>query len=272
MHADLVARMSKPLWTLVNGEFEEAKQNLAEWPDFDEGTFIRFCEFAYTGDYKAAEPCARAPTPPRLENSTLLLMKGPPKEPPEEPPEVPVPESAESFDDWGVWGTATKKSKKRNKGFSFEPPIPEDLAKDEMWQRFELAVGDEPNKKQKEERNACPFYNYSEVLLSHAHLYVLADYYAIDELMGLCVRKLHRTLKIFNLHGGERVTDIAQLIDYSYKNTLSKEGKPDKLRELLATYVACKIEELWPNVYFQDVLESGEISKVIIGKLLMRLK
>ncbi|KAI1379643.1 hypothetical protein F4677DRAFT_338262 [Hypoxylon crocopeplum] len=253
MHAELVAGMSKPLYTLVKGGWEEGKTSLAEWPDVDEGTFVRFCEYAYTGDYRAAEPI--------VEPST----------------------ASESLDnDWMGWGQITSSQKKKKKGkvapkpFMWDSPVPDSPAfptssKQDMWQEFREGVGDEVDRKPKEEPNADPLANYSEVLLSHARLYAFADCYAVDALMGLCVRKLHRVLNIFDLHEGARVTDVAQLIDFSYKNTPSREGEPDKLRSLLASYMACKIEELWPNVYFRDVLDSGEVSKAIIGQLLKRL-
>ncbi|KAI2620645.1 hypothetical protein GGS26DRAFT_303592 [Hypomontagnella submonticulosa] len=251
MHSELVARMSKPLDTLVKGEWEEGKKEAAEWPEIDEGTFVRFCEFAYTGDYKAADPFEDIPTPPEEDEPTVEVVAARP---------VLTPHSLVS----------KKKPKKMTETFEFPLSSPSP-SRNTMRQQFRDAIGDEPDKRPKEEPNTDPLTNYSEVLLSHARLYTLADYYNIEELMGLCVRKLHRTLKVFNLHQGARVTDVAQLIDYAYKNTANRGDEQDKLRSLLATYAACNIEELWPNTYFQDVLESGDVSKAIIGQLLRRV-
>ncbi|OTA93589.1 hypothetical protein M434DRAFT_395521 [Hypoxylon sp. CO27-5] len=271
MHAELVARLSKPLSALVNGEWKESKRGLAEWPEIDEGTFVRFCEFAYTGDYKAARPTIEPPpTPPELENEleqTVVVECSAAPEPEPEPNGWP-----------DAWGRSKKKPKKKaSPDWGWDAPVaPEPFPqrrKDVMWQEFQEQVDEEPTHIPREERNTDPSANYSEVFLSHARLYALADYYDIEKLMGLCVRKLHRTLKVFDLHEGTRVTDVAQLIDYSYKNTRSAgvDHRQDKLRSLVATYTACHIEELWPNIYFQDILESGEISKSIIGQLLRRL-
>ncbi|KAI1417042.1 hypothetical protein F5Y13DRAFT_153596 [Hypoxylon sp. FL1857] len=285
MHAELVARMSKPLWTLVNGEWKESKGGLAEWPEIDEETFVRFCEFAYTGDYKAAVPFMEMPpTPPELENGESSKSKSSVAEEMLEPEpaleeQVPEPEPEPEPDPWALplHSVSKKKSKKKapelwdNWGTPQPPPPPPPTKKDVMWQEFQERIYDEPNLKPKEEPNTDPSANYSEVFLSHARLYALADYYDIEALVGLCVRKLHRTLKVFNLHEGARVTDVAQLIDYLYKNTRSGQREQDKLRSLVATYAACHIEDLWSNLYFQDVLESGEVSKSILGQLLRRV-
>ncbi|KAI0388107.1 hypothetical protein F5Y04DRAFT_241675 [Hypomontagnella monticulosa] len=272
MHSELVARMSKPLGTLVKGEWEEGKNGVVEWPEIDEGTFVRFCEFAYTGDYKAAKSFEDIPTP---EEEEPALVSPPAIADVQDMPQVeeampadyeePIAEP-EPYDPWG-----TRKKGKKRSVFETPPSPPPPSKKDIMWQQFQDAIGNEPDMRPKEEPNTDPLANYSEVLISHARLYALADYLNIEVLMGLCVRKLHRTLKVFNLHKGARVTDIAQLIDYAYSNTVSRDGEQDKLRSLLATYAACNIEELWSNVYFQDVLKSGEVSKAIIGQLLRRV-
>ncbi|KAI0841174.1 hypothetical protein F5Y06DRAFT_214664 [Hypoxylon sp. FL0890] len=269
MHAELVARMSKPLWTLVNGKWKDSKEGLAEWPEIDEATFIRFCEFAYTGDYKAAEPFTEMPpTPSKLENERTALEKYAP-----EPKPAPAPDP---WDDWGAGVVPKKKSKKTNSASIWSEAVPEmplspTAKRDAMWRTFQEEIDEKPVKRQEEEPNTNPSANYSEVLLSHARLYAFADYNGIEALMGLCIRKLHRMLTVFNLHGGARATDVAQLIDYSFKHTRSGEHKQDKLRCLVATYTACHIEDLWPNLYFQDVLESSDVSKSIIGQLLRRV-
>ncbi|KAI1658340.1 hypothetical protein F4813DRAFT_46488 [Daldinia decipiens] len=266
MHSELVARMSKPLWTLVNGEWKEGNERYTEWPDIDEGTFVRFCEFAYTGNYKAAEPFEDTPTPlnekesgeatsptPRLVPNRKQIFKKAElvmKEP------LLVPNRRQMF----------KKAE-----LVMKEPLPLPSKKDIIWREFQGEINDGPDGRVEETSNTVPSANYSEVLLSHARLYAFADCYDIDTLMELSIRKLHRTLKVFNLHKGARVTDIAQLIDYSYRNTVNKGDNHDKLRNLLATYTACNIEEMWPNVYFQDILESADVSKAIIGKLLKRL-
>ncbi|KAI1470920.1 uncharacterized protein F4812DRAFT_419466 [Daldinia caldariorum] len=260
MHAKLVARMSKPLYALVNGEWKEAKESFTEWPEVDEGTFARFCEFAYTGDYTVPEPFKDALA--ELKNKNKIRED-------------------DNFDLWGGsftnngFGTHGGLSKKKKKSSSiFDQSVVRSGSsgdRDRMWEQFRQDVSDEPDHRAKESANTDPSLNYSEVLLAHARLYALADCYDVSALAELSVRKLHRTLKVFELHKGVRATDVAQLIDYAYKNTMNKGAGEDKLRGVLATYTACNIEEMWPNLYFQDVLESPEVSKAIIAQLLRRL-
>ncbi|KAI1209346.1 uncharacterized protein F4807DRAFT_426401 [Annulohypoxylon truncatum] len=260
MHANLVARMSKPLWTLVNGKWKESEGCLVDWSDVDEETFVRFCEFSYTGYYQAAEPFSiepPTPTPPEGKESDKRRMETPSKSIPlmiEEPaPELMVRDS---------WGTLMRPPKK----------ITTTSKKDVMLDDFKRYVDEAvPDSAPSEASNTNPLMNYSEVFLSHARLYAFADCYAIDDLTKLCIRRLHRALLNFNLHGGTRAADVAKLIDFSYKNTRSDTVKQDKLRGLLSAYIACHVEEIWPNLYFRDVIELGEVANDIIGKLLRRL-
>ena len=51
LHSRLVAHHSEPLNVLINGPMSEARQNYAVLKDVDEDTFLRFCQYAYTGNY-----------------------------------------------------------------------------------------------------------------------------------------------------------------------------------------------------------------------------
>ncbi|XXG98862.1 hypothetical protein Hte_005192 [Hypoxylon texense] len=273
MHTELLSRMSRPLQVLVKGDMKEAKEGVAEWDEIDEGTFIRFWEFAYTGDYRPAEPFIDTPAPPPSEptnGSAKTLPDGYQngqyyEEEPVEP----------DYDDGG-WGGSRRAPRKISRLTGGGGGGTNRTSKDEMWRQFQEQFGKAQDPTPAEQPNKDPWANYSEVLLSHARLYAFADYYCVDALMALCLRKLHRTLRVFHLHGGARVTDVARLVDYAFKNTVGGKagagGEPDGLRSMLATYAACKMEELWGNLYFQDILESGEVAKAIIGQLMRRLK
>jgi hypothetical protein len=56
MHSALVARQSETLDAIVNGKFREGEEQCAVWNEVEVDTFIRFSQFAYTGDYEGAEP------------------------------------------------------------------------------------------------------------------------------------------------------------------------------------------------------------------------
>jgi hypothetical protein len=51
VHAAVIAKQSKALDVLINGSIGEASIGKAVFKDVEEETFIRFCQFAYTGDY-----------------------------------------------------------------------------------------------------------------------------------------------------------------------------------------------------------------------------
>jgi hypothetical protein len=51
VHAAIIAKQSKELDVLINGSMREASDGKAIFEDIQEDTFIRFCQFAYTGDH-----------------------------------------------------------------------------------------------------------------------------------------------------------------------------------------------------------------------------
>lgn len=56
VHAAALAKASKVIDVLLNGEMKEAKEGLVEWPDMNVQTFLRFMQWAYTGTYDVPEP------------------------------------------------------------------------------------------------------------------------------------------------------------------------------------------------------------------------
>ena len=56
VHSGLIEQHSDTLAALVGGRMVEARERCAHLEDTEEDTFIRFLEFAYTGDYSVPEP------------------------------------------------------------------------------------------------------------------------------------------------------------------------------------------------------------------------
>jgi len=56
IHTELVAHHSAPLGVMMKGPWREAQDGFAELKDVDEATFVRFCEYAYMGDYTPTQP------------------------------------------------------------------------------------------------------------------------------------------------------------------------------------------------------------------------
>lgn len=115
-------------------------------------------------------------------------------------------------------------------------------------------------------------HDHTEVCLSYARVYVLADYYGIDRLMSLSLRHMHSTLTSM-IPNAERTPGFAELARYTFQNTVDKCGKPDQLRHMLCLYAACRLEDLWVSKEFQDLFKTeGEFSCEIITEVLARLK
>jgi hypothetical protein len=56
VHSALAAYHSRPLDALINGHMSESQSGFAVLDDVDKQTFLRFCQYVYTGDYAAADP------------------------------------------------------------------------------------------------------------------------------------------------------------------------------------------------------------------------
>ena len=51
VHEAVLAEQSPALAALMRGEMAESAAGESRWMDVDKGTFVRFAQFAYTGDY-----------------------------------------------------------------------------------------------------------------------------------------------------------------------------------------------------------------------------
>lgn len=56
VHEAALSGLSRPLEVLLEGPFKEARESRVDWPEVDESTFVRFVEWAYTGNYREAKP------------------------------------------------------------------------------------------------------------------------------------------------------------------------------------------------------------------------
>lgn len=118
VHSFALARLSQPLNALMNGDMIEAKTRHVDWPDIDEDTFARLCEFAYFRNYtpptfclidgkspstkvreKAKEKKQRKKNRPQFEwNVTWMEPTPAPEMEPEPEPEEAEPEAPPSKD------------------------------------------------------------------------------------------------------------------------------------------------------------------------------
>ena len=100
-------------------------------------------------------------------------------------------------------------------------------------------------------------HTYSNVLLSHASLYVLGDGQLVESLKALALFKLHKTLCAFELHN-ENIGDVTDLARYAYSGEDKViDGGIGGLRELVCQYMAIHSAELGQDERFMDLLGGG---------------
>jgi len=83
----------------------------------------------------------------------------------------------------------------------------------------------------------------TEVLISHAQLYVFAEKFDIRALKELVLKRLHKALLEFELQL-ERTREILILIRYVYENTAENSSHEEPLRALICCYIRYQMEEV----------------------------
>jgi len=244
VHSEAISRLSRSLKVLVSGPMREAQTNSVEWDDIEVEDFIRFCQFAYTSDYRAPEPGVEMSKKPSQEKTE---------------PEPPLPSALQdpavgTWDD--PWGSSKKKKTK---------PLPDSTERahskmSKLRKAFESKIyydnrtWESPETIYQLAANAAPWQDFTPVFLGHARQYILGDKYGIDNLTTLALHKLHKTLIMFHLCDS-RIGDILQLIRYTFQNT--RESSKDPLRTLVTNYVVTEIDVIGKSADFQCLLEEG---------------
>ena len=188
---------------------KESSQLLVDWEEQDLETFLRFGDFVYTGDY---------------DNAYLheLVVFG----------ELSEDDSDSSNE---YLPKKTSRSKRPSASSRLSP-------NNKLWYRFQALYA----AYEKLDFSNEPLEDHTDDLLSHAKVYVLADCYGIQDLQIVALRKLHRALSNFELHS-DQVSDIAELLRYSFGNTMESPWGRDCLRELVATYASCFLDHFFKD-------------------------
>ncbi|KAB5536108.1 hypothetical protein GE09DRAFT_341243 [Coniochaeta sp. 2T2.1] len=249
LHAAAVSQQSHALDVLINGQMKEAREDCATWEEVDEDTFIRFGQFAYTGEYDAASPQPVDPSPDQRETA-------------DEKSRVDSPVS---------WACPTPKTTTKKRLSNISPARGAmQSKKDMLWAAFKerryIESSSSPGPSQNREDE-----NYTEVFLSHAKMFVFANYHGISSLEMLALHKLRNALSAFELYES-RIGDVVQLARYSYENTVDLNEETGSLRNLVTHYATCKVEDMWKSRDFHILLETcGDFSRDIVGGMLKRL-
>jgi hypothetical protein len=240
VHEEAIANQSTALSTLMRGDMSESKAGVAAWKDVGEDTFIRFTQFAYTGDYSV----------PKMIVSQQVLP------PDEDETEVYVGAESQNTDDLG-WGLRSVKKSKKKIGFSQIPRSPTSLSTPFRSLTYPLL---QPRSKfaQTCEPSVIkgPEGNIGDAILCHTSLYILAEKWGVESLKTLTLLKLHQTLSLLKL-GLAEVPHILELVRYGYSGTPDFEVGIDELRELICQYVAANAKIMSGHTEFMALMEEG---------------
>jgi hypothetical protein len=259
VHSAAIAATSEQLNALINGGMGEAATRCARIEDVKVDDFIRFCEFAYRGDYT---------TPPWEDVLQELNSKS---------------SNCEKNEDSDSLSTLLSKEKKKGNKWFMEaaldeceaPPadFPEPAYEAGVISRTPLRaqfnsrtyLNDGGLKAQilqqfEPKPNTAVNQNFTPVLLAHARLYCFAHLRLIEPLRALTLDKLHKTLMNFKLFTA-RVEDIIELARFAYSNAdlpdRRDDGTIDDLRKLVVEYVVCEIDTIGKCDEFVKYMEDG---------------
>jgi hypothetical protein len=240
LHKALVAHQSLSLNVLVNGHLKEAQEQCAVWEEVAEDTFVRFSQFAYTGDYEAPEP-------PSHKQSLQSFHPGSGRD--------------------SIRSTSSTGKKLGRKESS-------------SWRRFRDLYSGPRDEWNVSENGSDTYTHDSsattvvaeetnvDTLLFHVRMYVFSDYHDIQPLRDLSLRKLHQGL-IGMSTDVDSLEDIVRLLRYAFENTVDRDGHADQLRSLLVLYASGKARMLWKCPSFEQLVrENGDFMTAFVSKLI----
>ena len=261
VHEEAIARLSKPLNTLLRGDMQESHEGCVKWEEVSKETFERFVQFAYTGDYAAPQAVQREGGTTETNRKSDQIS---PRDFPE-PQEVPPDTTFLVEEDLEMWGSGVSK-KKPNKGKNSSFFGAQEAKPVDTFRRLTFPL---PGSHKDLEKTCEPAafdsdMSYSSVFLGHAAIYVLGDFNLIDSLKAIALHRLHKTLCYFILNE-DNAADVINLARYAYSEEGS-EGMPGEqmgqLRKLVCNYMATNGVELSRIPKFMDYMaEGGQVVK-----------
>jgi hypothetical protein len=251
VHAAAIAATSQQLDALINGGMKESEERCARFDNVQVDDFIRFCEYAYRGDYTVP--------PWRKSMKDKRGGKAVPEPEPisgvEPPPEdLNYVQQSQVYDEPELEVACETQYAIR--------PISRTTLRTQFNSRNYLNDGDpkalimqhfEPKS------NSAVEQNFTPVFLAHARLYCFAHLRMIEPLKALTLAKLHKTLMNFKLYT-KRVRDIIELARYVYSNPdlpESDEDTLDDMRKLVVEYIVCEIDTIGKCGNFVNFMEEG---------------
>jgi hypothetical protein len=250
---------------------KESEERCAKLENVQVDDFIRFCEYAYRGDYTTplwqfaatSEGCKkkrlkhnrRKSSDSPVDESTPVPALEPPVEvyqfheavaesEPAPPPEAPVQEY--EFHEASGPPREVKSASRTllRTQFNNRKYLEDGGPKALIFQSFEPIS------------NHAIYQNFTPVFLAHARLYCFAQIRLVAPLKELALYKLHRTLMGFKLYT-KRVGDVVELARYVYSNPDLPDSREDELKKIVLEYIVCEIDSIGKCEEFVKFLEEG---------------
>jgi hypothetical protein len=256
VHEEAIASQSPALEALMHGNMSESASRVVTWVDVDQETFVRFSQFAYTGDYSV---------PKMIVNGHVHQQKQSEKEKDIENGNWSLAEPLLYQDSsWGAFGSASKQEKKRKKSAQFAFGETSQSTQTTNSTRFDKSHVYALRQPRSKFADSCDpeiidgpeENNITEALLSHTMLYILAEKWGIDSLKMLTLFKLHKTLSML-VFDSPKVPHIVELVRHGYAGTPDLETGIDGLRDLLCQYVDANVKVISEHEAFLALIQDG---------------
>ncbi|PYI16005.1 hypothetical protein BO99DRAFT_415496 [Aspergillus violaceofuscus CBS 115571] len=292
VHYKVLASLSSELGDLLSAQVVRGVSEL-DWPDVDEGTFIRLCEYAYVGDYTPPPSFYRVPQPSDTTDQSPLDAHA--------SPFIPVLSSDTKRIYSKSWRPQASSSvprlsnvENKTSGQSRRPPArsntldrsvsqpdtgSEAVARDLPWifqpsstrDAFKHLHSSLTAKQSQAYEARKEAYAPSKIppnrrkirtpdLLGHVRLYVLAEQYDIAPLRDLVLGKLATLLEDLELFE-DHVHNLIKVVRVSYLFTLTRDDERSCLQNLLVTYCFSRLKQLSESAEFQQLgREEGQFT------------
>ncbi|KAI1319110.1 hypothetical protein F5Y16DRAFT_391196 [Xylariaceae sp. FL0255] len=243
LHLRLLSQMSPMLDTLVRDGMRGSLQSTIDWEDVPRSIFERFAEFAYKGNYSGEKPMksnAMPPEPPKEYSSDIFAL----------------PYTLRAYNlaatNWrGIFDTCPHEGGEiaRRFGSARCDCGPSDVTKyhiSTFLSRYcdSVDVGATNTQRQ--------WTGPMEHLICHIQMWIIADKYAVDSLMGKASSELAIGLADWLISPSAFVPQFEKLVRYIYTNTVGQ----CQLREIVASFAACVIADVFALEGWKALLEN----------------
>jgi len=266
----LAKNISDPLHTMMNSrEMKEGRDGKASIEEVHSDTFIGFCEFAYTGDYRVPNGIVDLA---KSKDKSLSNIRAAAMSIPQTTeysfdlhPMRDEPEHASQCVEEDMWGLGMKSRANEIARLAELKATTAKKRYEYLWEEF---CSLNYNRILPEADAELDGDGMKEIefkpLLFHCKLYVFAQMYLIASLKQLTLCKLHAELKVLDLRP-ETSDEVLETLEFAYTKTERGYDCKDELRHLLVAYAASKTDVLKQNAAFHLLLDAhGELGSDMV--------